>query len=249
LGTREGRRHIHVRPARSIFSNALNLCRSACGLGPLAVTILPVPPRREGPPLPLAPSCNRQRPFFVAGDRQGSSVRKTESFVNSALGEWGQIERRLTGANKVDLRNLRELLKKVETASAGSPELDRDFVKAFRSAPPNVTCSIDAAVRLIETELSGWWWNCGYCAARNGASLYVPGSSRIGVASDYKIRPEHLQLLQDPKWGTLFDNGFHCDRGGTVPLAMLAVFLEARIAVELCEQRVTSENKVIRLNK
>ena len=150
---------------------------------------------------------------------------------------------------KVDLRNLRELLKKVETASAGSPELDRDFVKAFRSAPPNVTCSIDAAVRLIETELSGWWWNCGYCAARNGASLYVPGSSRIGVASDYKTRPEHLQLLQDPKWGTLFDNGFHCDRGGTVPLAMLAVFLEARIAVELCEQRATSENKVIRLNK
>jgi putative tryptophan/tyrosine transport system substrate-binding protein len=132
---------------------------------------------------------------------------------------------------------------------AGSPELDRDFVKAFRSAPPNVTCSIDAAVRLIETELSGWWWNCGYCAARNGASLYVPGSSRIGVAADYKTRPEQLQLLQDPKWGTLLDNGFHCDRGGTVPLAMLAVFLEARIAVELCEQRATSENKVIRLNK
>jgi radical SAM protein with 4Fe4S-binding SPASM domain len=85
-------------------------------------------------------------------------------------------------------------MKRVETASAGSPEFDRDFVKAFRSAPPNVTCSIDAAVRLIETELSGWWWNCGYCAARNGASLYVPGSSRIGVASDYKTRPEHLQL-------------------------------------------------------
>jgi hypothetical protein len=30
-------------PARSIFSNALNFCRFACGLGPLAVTILPVP--------------------------------------------------------------------------------------------------------------------------------------------------------------------------------------------------------------
>src|SRR4029077_11653643 len=113
-------------------------------------------------------------------------------------------------------------------------------LKRFARLPPNVTCSIDAAVRLIKTELSGWWWNCGYCAARNGASLYVPGPSRIGVASDYKTRPEHLQLLQDPKWGTLFDNGFHCDRGGTVPLAMLAVFLEARIAVELCEQRVQS---------
>ena len=176
-------------------------------------------------------------------------MRETESFINTALGKWGQIEPSAHRAKQVDLRNLRELLKKVETASAGSPELDRDFVKAFRSAPPNVTCSIDAAVRLIETELSGWWWNCGYCAARNGASLYVPGSSRIGVAAEYKTRPEHLQLLQDPKWGTLFDNGFHCDRGGTVPLAMLAVFLEARIAVELCERRATSENKVIRLNK
>jgi len=146
----------------------------------------------------------------------------------------------------VDLRNLRELLKKVETAPAGSPELDRDFVKAFCSTPPNVTCSIAAAVELIEAELPGWWWNCGYCARRNGASLYVPGSSRIGV-SEYKARAEHLQLLQHPKWGTLFDSGFHCDRGGTVALALLAVFLEARIAVELCEHRATSENKVIRL--
>jgi len=53
-----------------------------------------------GPPLPLAPPCNRQRPFFVAGDRQGSSVCETESFINTALGKWGQIERRLTGRNK-----------------------------------------------------------------------------------------------------------------------------------------------------
>jgi hypothetical protein len=137
---------------------------------------------------------------------------------------------------KVDLRNLRKLLKEVETAPAGSPKLDSDFVKAFHSAPPNVTCSIDAAIRLIETELPGWWWNCGYCALRNGASLYVPGSSRFGVVADCKTRPEDLRLLQDPKWGAVFNNGFHCDRGGTVPLAILAVFLQAIIAVELCEQ-------------
>ena len=43
--------------------------------------------------------------------------------------------------------------------------------------------------------------------------------------------PEDLRLLQDPKWGKLFDGGFHCDRGGTVPLAMLTVFLEAKIAL------------------
>src|SRR5215472_8228305 len=44
-------------------------------------------------------------------------------------------------------------------------------------------------------------------------------------------RPEHLRLLQDPKWGTLFDSVFHCDRGGTVRPAMLAVFLEAKIGL------------------
>ena len=159
-----------------------------------------------------------------------------------------QIQATIDRGKELELRNLRELLKKVETAAADSAELDRDFMKAFRSAPPNVTSSLDAAVRLMETELSGWWWNCGYCALRNGASLYVPGCSRIGF-SDYKARPEDSRLLQDPKWGTLFDNGFHSDRGGTVALALLAVFLEARIAVELCDRAITSENKVIRLSK
>ena len=91
----------HISPARSIFSNALNFCRSARGLGPLAVTILPVPlAGRAAATATVAPPCNRQRPFFVAGDRQGSSVRESESFINSALGKWGQIERRLTGRNK-----------------------------------------------------------------------------------------------------------------------------------------------------
>jgi hypothetical protein len=69
--------------------------------------------------------------------------------------------------------DLRKLLHKVETASIGSPELDGEFVSTFPSAPPNVTRSIDAAVRLIETELPGWWWNCGYCALRSGASIYT----------------------------------------------------------------------------
>jgi hypothetical protein len=42
-----------------------------------------------------------------------------------------------------------------------------------------------------------------------------------------------LRLLQYPKWGTLFDSGFHCDRGAAVPLAMLTVFLEAKIALSV----------------
>ena len=118
-----------------------------------------------------------------------------------------------------------------------------------------MTRSIDAAARLIETELSGWWWNCGHCALRNGASLYVPGSSQIrvnypsaGAGPEFGPRPEHLRLLHDPKWGKLFDGGFHCDRAGTVSLAMLAVFLEAKIALTLVQPEA-SANKVIRSNK
>src|SRR5262252_5375192 len=62
---------VQVRPARSILSNALNFCRSAIAAlvrSPWRYCPFRLP---GGPPLPLAPPCNRQRPFFVAGDRQG----------------------------------------------------------------------------------------------------------------------------------------------------------------------------------
>jgi hypothetical protein len=151
--------------------------------------------------------------------------------------------------------DLRKLLQQVEKAPIGSPELDSEFESTFRSVPPNVTRSIDAAARLIETELPGWWWNCGHCALRNGASLYVPGSSQLpanypsaGKVPDFGPRSEHLRLLQDPRWGKLFDSGFHCDRAGTVALAMLTVFLEAKIALTFVQPEA-SANKVIRSNK
>ena len=70
--------------------------------------------------------------------------------------------------------DLEELLRKVETAPNGTPELDGEFARVFPSAPRKITRSIDAAVRLIESELRGWWWTCGYCALSNNSSLYVP---------------------------------------------------------------------------
>jgi len=95
--------------------------------------------------------------------------------------------------------SMRKLLHQVETALSGLPELDTEFENTFRSVPPNVTRSIDAAARLIETELPGWWWNCGHCALRNGASLYVPGSSQIRVNfPSAGIGPAFVRLLQDP---------------------------------------------------
>ena len=146
---------------------------------------------------------------------------------------------------------MRKLLQKVEAAPSGSPELDSEFESTFSSTPPYVTRSIDAAGWLIETELPGWWWDCGHVALRNGASLYVPGSSQIQVdfpnariPPDFEPRPEHLRLLQDPKWGKVFNRGFHCDRSGvTIPLAMLSVFLQAKIALTLV-QAETSGSKV-----
>jgi hypothetical protein len=76
----------------------------------------------------------------------------------------------------------------------------------------------------IVAALSGW--SCGCCEHKKGASLYARGNSSAVNGS----RPEDLRLLQDLKWGKLFDSG-------TVPLALLTVFLEAKIALT-CVQRV-----------
>ena len=134
---------------------------------------------------------------------------------------------------------LTKLLRKVELSSEGSPELDREFAIIFPSAPVNVTCSIDVLVRLIETELPGWWWTFGYCKLSNDASLYPPGSARFrhqfshaSMGVDFRSGPEAVALLELPKSGKLFDEGFHCDLlGGTVLLSMLRVFLRAKIAL------------------
>jgi hypothetical protein len=152
--------------------------------------------------------------------------------------------------------DLGELLRRVETAPNGTPELDSEFASVFPSAPTEVTRSIDAAVRLIESELPGWWWTCGYCKLSNDASLYVPGSKQFPYATammgpDSRAGPDALRLLEHPKWGRRFDNGFHYDlRGGTVPLAMLAVFLEAKITLaKFRSDRRSTPKRVSRRSK
>jgi hypothetical protein len=130
-------------------------------------------------------------------------------------------------------------MQKLEKKSDGSPELDVEIKKVFPSVLDNVSRSIDAVARLIETELPGWWWWCGYCRASNDASLYPPGSSRhpycsssTTVGPDGRTGPEAEQLLNDPKWGKIFSDGFHLDLcGGSMPLAMLRVFLTAKITL------------------
>ena len=64
--------------------------------------------------------------------------------------------------------DLRKLLQKVEGAPHGSSELDSEFESTFRSVPPGVTRSIDAAAWLIESELPGWCWNCCKAAPHRG---------------------------------------------------------------------------------
>jgi hypothetical protein len=52
------------------------------------------------------------------------------------------------------------------------------------------------------------------------------------MGPDFRSGPQALRLLNDRRWGKIFDEGFHRDRrGGTVPLAMLAAFLAAKIAL------------------
>jgi len=59
---------------------------------------------------------------------------------------------------------LHNLLQKVNSTPVDSAELDKDIIAAFPTAFDGITKSIDAIVRLIETELPGWWWQCG-CAS------------------------------------------------------------------------------------
>jgi hypothetical protein len=68
-GSRRGK--IHVKTARSIFSNAPSFRRSA--IAPLVHSPWRYCPFRlpGGAPLPGAPPCNRHRPLLVAGHRQG----------------------------------------------------------------------------------------------------------------------------------------------------------------------------------
>jgi hypothetical protein len=137
------------------------------------------------------------------------------------------------------IKDLNRLLRKVEKASHGSTELDREFANIFPSAPAGVTRSIDALVQLIETELPGWWWTFGYCKLSNDASLYPPISPRFrqqfshaSLGVDGRSGPDANGLLEIPKWGKLLDGGFHCDLiGGTVLLSMLRAFLSAKIAL------------------
>jgi hypothetical protein len=142
---------------------------------------------------------------------------------------------------------LEKLLARVEAADEGSPELDREIAAVFPSAPPGVSNSIDAVVNLLNAELRNWWWTCGYCKATNDASLYSPGSYNVhasfGPDGLWGGR-EALRLIYDKKWGPCFDHGFHRDRqGGTVPLSMLSIFLQAQIALAEANRSTDPEVK------
>jgi hypothetical protein len=150
-------------------------------------------------------------------------------------------------ARKEMLEDLERLLQKVEAAPEGTPELDREFAEIFAKAPADVSTSIDAVVRLIENELPGWWWTFGYCKLSNDAFLYVPGANAFPYAKavmgpDFRSGPKAIRLLYDRRWGRIFDRGFHRDRrGGTVPLAMLAAFLAAKMALVECGESAPRE--------
>ena len=174
-------------------------------------------------------------------------MRRVISNGDNAMTRGRKGERRQKGARKEIRKDLEQLLQKVEAAPEGTPELDREFAEIFSKAPPDVSTSIDAVVRLIENELPGWWWTFGYCIFSNDASLYVPGANTFPYATavmgpDFRSGPKARRLLNDPRWGRIFDWGFHRDRqGGTVPLAMLAAFLAAKMALVECGESASRE--------
>jgi hypothetical protein len=63
---------------------------------------------------------------------------------------------------------LHNLLQKVNSTPVDSAELDKDIIAAFPTAFDGITKSIDAIVRLIETELAG------------GGNVACPPSALVG---------------------------------------------------------------------
>lgn len=81
---------------------------------------------------------------------------KSKRSCEGAFGTSRRSSKRYADYTQEDGTDLVKLLRKIEAAPNGSPELDSVFASTFASAPPNVTRSIDAVARLIETELPGW---------------------------------------------------------------------------------------------
>ena len=94
---------------------------------------------------------------------------------------------------------LHDLLDKVSSATVGSVEFDKDIIAAFPTASNGITKSIDAIVRLIETELPGWWWVCGFCTLSNDASIEVPRARTGPIFEPGQNRCDCLLTL---RWGT-----------------------------------------------
>jgi len=125
--------------------------------------------------------------------------------------------------------DLYKLRKKVKAARGGSVELDKNFAMTFKHVPANITISIDAAALLIGAELPGWWWWCGSEQSGTVASVEL-GNWRCATAAP---DTSNAHLRKHAKLGWLFDAGFHGDSVcSTVPLAMLNVFLQGKIALE-----------------
>lgn len=109
---------------------------------------------------------------------------------------------------------LKELLARVEGASGPDREISRDLHWLFIGPmtdgwPPPYTYSIDAALALVERVLPGWGFKCE-------AGLGYGISVTIGHVGPNKLydRPEG--------WG----------EGSTLPLAILAALLNAKISQE-----------------
>lgn len=136
-----------------------------------------------------------------------------------------------------DAEKLRELLERCEKASGPDREIDRTIAMTFGRMNGTVpvcagyvgigsfTSSIDAAVRLVQDILPGWWWKVGTCSVSDDAC----------IAPDFNspIHGDRLQA-QFPNVvpGSELDAGFDVDRrpAGNPALALLESLLRALIS-------------------
>jgi hypothetical protein len=130
----------------------------------------------------------------------------------------------------VDLCKLR---KKVKASRCGSAKLDAEFAAAFPGCPPDVSRSTDAAMRFIDDEIRGFEWRYAEFESTTSGDRKL---RKYGEACAGPTGPRADALLSHPKVGWVFWMGFNGWLARrTVPLALLNVFLQAKIVLALME--------------
>ncbi len=129
---------------------------------------------------------------------------------------------------KIDLP---DLITMIDHAEAPSERLSKMICTALGADCGHVTGSLDAAVRLVETTLPGWWWKVGTCHLSDDACV-CPDYNNPTNGAELLKRFGHVEMTIEQ-----FNSGFDldCRPAGNLPLALCKSVLWAHQTIKEIE--------------